>query len=331
MKILITGSEGFFGSHLVEKFLSQGFEVTCFVQYNSFSSLGWLQELAPTFPEIESRIQFGDIRDIESISKALSSVDICINLAALIAIPYSFENPRSYFETNVLGTFNVMESCLKSNVKRVIHVSTSEVYGTPKYTPISEDHAIQTQSPYAASKAAADHLVTSYFHSFGLPVVILRPFNLFGPRQSTRAVIPSIITQAMSQNRIKVGALTPRREFNFAPEVANAFLNVALSEKGIGEVFNVGNGTDLSIGEVIEYVLQLTNRKCEVVQDAQRIRPNSSEVLKLQSDSTKLLKTFGWKYSNSGKDGFLERLENTIAWYAKEENRSKFNSKRYGI
>ena len=331
MKILVTGSEGFFGSHLVETLLKSNHEVSCFVQYNSFSSIGWLEDVSKKFPKIRKSIHFGDIRDIETVKKALSNVDICINVAALIAIPYSYVNPRGYMETNALGTLNILEACRQNSVSRIIHVSTSEVYGTPKTIPITELHPIQTQSPYAASKAAADNLAMSYFHSFELPVVILRPFNLFGPRQSTRAVIPTIVTQALQSDEIRIGSISTRREFNFVTEIAKAFEKVALSEKGVGEVFNVGNGTDISIEEVIRFVLEITGRNCKVIESNERLRPLNSEVMTLQSDSTKIAKTFDWSYNLSGLEGFKSGLEDTVAWYSLPENLDKFNSKEYGI
>lgn len=331
MKFLVTGSEGFFGSHLVETLLKSNHEVSCFVQYNSFSSIGWLEDVSKKFPKIRKSIHFGDIRDIETVKKALSNVDICINLAALIAIPYSYVNPRGYMETNALGTLNILEACRQNSISRIIHVSTSEVYGTPKTIPITELHPIQTQSPYAASKAAADSLAMSYFHSFELPVVILRPFNLFGPRQSTRAVIPTIVTQALQSDEIRIGSISTRREFNFVTEIAKAFEKVALSEKGVGEVFNVGNGTDISIEDVIRFVLEITGRKCKVIESNERLRPLNSEVMTLQSDSTKIAKTFDWSYNLSGLEGFKSGLEDTVAWYSLPENLDKFNSKEYGI
>jgi NAD dependent epimerase/dehydratase len=331
MKILITGSEGFFGSHLVDLMLRQDIELRCFVQYNSFSSIGWLEDLLSEHPKLVDQVFFGDIRDLESVQKAMKDIDICINLAALIAIPYSYLNPRGYFETNVIGTQNVAESALRANVKRLIHVSTSEVYGSPKYTPIDEGHPINAQSPYAASKASADHLVLSYYYSFELPALILRPFNLFGPRQSTRAVIPSVITQALIGNSIRLGATTPTREFNFAPEIARAFLSAALSEKGIGETFNVGNGVDFSISEMVEEVLRIMQKECEIVEDVERLRPKLSEVIKLQSNSSKFTNTFDWKYAYSGKDGFQAALGKTIDWYSQTPNLQKFRGHRYGI
>ena len=331
MKILVSGSEGFFGSHLVERLLRSGLDVTCFVQYNSLSSAGWLDDLSNTFPTIRKKLVFGDIRDLESVNRAMNGIDVCIHLAALIAIPYSYKNPRGYLETNAIGTLNVMESSLRNNVKRVIHVSTSEVYGTPKWTPISEEHPIQTQSPYSASKAAADNVAMSYYYSFGLPVVILRPFNLFGPRQSTRAVIPSIITQALKQDSISLGSTLPRREFNYVPEIAEAFLKVALSEKGVGETYNVGNGTDLSIAQVVGFILELMNKDCKIIEDRERIRPKLSEVETLQSDSTKMHKEFDWKYGLPGVEGFKQGLLQTIDWYSDSRNLSKFYSDEYGI
>lgn len=331
MKFLITGSEGFFGSHLVEELLKAGHDVRCFVQYNSFSSIGWLNQVYKKFPSVPKEIYFGDVRDVESINKAISNVDICINLAALISIPYSYVNPRGYFETNTMGTLNVLQACLENSVRRVIQVSTSEVYGTPKTTPISEQHLIQAQSPYAASKAAADNLALSYFHAFDLPVVILRPFNLFGPRQSTRAVIPTIITQALNSSEIRIGSLDPRREFNFAPEIAKAFVQVALSDKGLGEVFNVGNGTDLSIKEVLDLVIEISERDYRIIKASERIRPVNSEVLVLQSDSRKINEVFGWSYELRGLEGFKLGLAKTIEWYASVENLDLFQSLEYRV
>ena len=327
-KILITGAGGFIGSHLTQALVKKGFKVTALFRYNSSNSRGWLDEdKNETDGHFESK--FCDIGDSEFINQSTKNKDVVIHLAALIGIPYSYYARESYLKTNINGTFNILEGCLKNDVSKLIHTSTSEVYGTPLITPISEKNVLQPQSPYAASKIAADHLVMSYFKSFKLPAVIIRPFNNFGPRQSNRAVIPTIISQALKEkcSEIKMGSLKPTRDFLFVNDTVNAYLNLINKQKVNGNVYNVGTGVEISIQELIKKILTILNKKnIKISNQSIRNRPKTSEVMRLVCDASKIKKDTNWKSSINSKRDFDKYLLKTIEWF--QNNNSKFSNKK---
>ncbi len=330
MKILITGAEGFIGSHLVEKLVSKGHDVTAFVLYNSFNFYGWLEQINKKVLK-KIRIITGDIRDFQSISAAMKNKDAVINLAALIAIPYSYKTARSYIDTNIIGTQNILEAAKFMKIKKILHTSTSEVYGTAKFVPITEKHPINSQSPYAATKASADQLALSYYYSFNLPITILRPFNTFGPRQSMRAVIPTIIGQVLNSNKINIGNLKPTRDFTFVTDTAEAFSKALASKNTNGEIINIGSNFEISIKEIIQMVALVTNRKVTINKDFNRIRPKSSEVDRLICSNKKAKKILKWKPSYNGKSGFKRALEETIDWFSRKENLKLYKSNIYNV
>ncbi len=308
MKILVTGSEGFIGSHLTELLVEKGFEVKAFVRYNFKNDWGWLEE-SKYKNDIE--IYTGDVRDFDSVYDAMKDVDVVFHLAALIGIPYSYISPLAYIKTNTEGTYNILESGRKLNLKRIIITSTSEIYGTAQYVPIDEKHPYNPQSPYAASKASADHLALSYYRSFGTPVTIIRPFNTYGPRQSARAVIPTIISQILAgKKQIKLGNLSPTRDLNYVKDIANGFITVGLHENTIGDVYNLGSGQEISIRDLAEKIIELTGKEVEIIGDTQRIRPEKSEVERLLSNAEKAKKVTGWEPKYTLKEG----LKETIDW-----------------
>jgi len=308
MKILVTGSEGFIGSHLTELLVEKGFEVKAFVRYNFENDWGWLEE-SKYKNDIE--IYTGDVRDFDSVYDAMKDVDVVFHLAALIGIPYSYISPLAYIKTNTEGTYNILESGRKLNLKRIIITSTSEIYGTAQYVPIDEKHPYNPQSPYAASKASADHLALSYYRSFGTPVTIIRPFNTYGPRQSARAVIPTIISQILAgKKQIKLGNLSPTRDLNYVKDIANGFITVGLHENTIGDVYNLGSGQEISIKDLAEKIIELTGKEVEIIGDTQRIRPEKSEVERLLSNAEKAKKVTGWEPKYTLEEG----LKETIDW-----------------
>lgn len=304
----MTGSGGFIGSHLTEKLVKQGHEVKAFVHYNSSNRWGWLDR-----SEITESVEVisGDIRDYDSVSAAVRGTDVVFHLAALIGIPYSYVSPMAYIKTNMEGTYNVLQAGRESGVRRIIHTSTSEVYGTAQTVPISEGHPINPQSPYAASKAAADHMALSYYRSFELPVTVVRPFNTYGPRQSARAIIPTIISQILSgADTIKLGNLTPTRDLNFVEDTAQGFITVGLHENTVGQTVNLGTGKEISIGDLARKIIELTGKPVKITQDEQRLRPGKSEVERLLSDASRAKALTGWEPAHSLDQG----LEKTIAW-----------------
>ena len=330
MKILVTGAEGFIGSHLVERLVRLKHKVRAFVLYNSFNSFGWLDTLDD---EIKKKIDIvtGDIRDEKSVKDSVRNCDVVIHLAALIGIPYSYKSPKSYIDTNVIGTLNVLQASKDCNVKKIIHTSTSEVYGTPIYTPIDENHPLQAQSPYASSKVAADHLAISFFKSFNLPVTILRPFNTYGPRQSARAIIPTIITQILSgKNKIKLGNINTTRDLTFIEDTVDGFIS-ALNKKNFGHTINLGTGFDISIKNLTHTIGNLLNRNIQIITDKKRIRPKNSEVLKLQSKNLKAKKLLNWKPKYTKKSGLILGLKKTIDWLKKSKNIKKYKANLYNI
>ncbi len=330
-KIFVTGSEGFIGSHLVEALVKKNYYVTCLVLYNSFNNPGWLKELAKSNKR-NFKLIFGDIRDPEQLRDILKKQDVVINLAALIGIPYSYKSVRSYFETNVMGLINILEASKSLNLEKIIHVSTSEVFGNPKYIPIDENHNYFSQSPYAASKASADQLALSYFNSFSLPITIIRPFNTFGPRQSLRAVIPTLITQYLNNNKnIKIGSLFPVRDLTYIDDTVDAFLKVIQSKKNLSGMFlNLGSGFGISVGNLNLKISKLLGVKKKIVLDKKRIRPKKSEVNILISSNKKIKKILGWKLKYNKKN-FDKALIKTINWFKDEKNLKEYNSKKYTI
>jgi dTDP-glucose 4,6-dehydratase len=330
-KILVTGADGFIGSHLVETLVQSGYSVRAFVMYNSFNSWGWLDQ-SPAEIHTNLEVFAGDIRDPHGVRQAMEGCDVVIHLAALIAIPYSYHSPDTYIDTNVKGTLNVLQAARSLGVNRVIHTSTSEVYGTARFVPITEEHPLQGKSPYSASKIAADQLAYSFFASFGLPVVIVRPFNTFGPRQSARAVIPTIITQIANGNhQIKLGAVSPTRDFTFVRDTVDGFISAMKSDQGMGEVVNFGSNFEISINNTAKMIAQVMNVEIEIITDEARLRPNDSEVERLWADNSKAKELFGWSQRYGGNDGFVRGLAETVMWFSQPENLRMYKSSKYNI
>lgn len=326
---MVTGAEGFIGSHVVEKLLAVGHDVTAYVLYNSLNKAGWL-DTANSDLQRDVRFVFGDVRDADSIQSAVDGQEIIVHLAALIAIPYSYQAPRSYFETNVIGTMNVMEAARRAGVSRVVHTSTSEVYGSAQYVPIDEKHPLVGQSPYSASKIGADQVAHSYWSSFGVPVTTVRPFNTYGPRQSQRAFIPSVVVQMLSGvKQISLGSLAPTRDLTFVTDTAEGFRSVAEGDGGLGEVYNMGSGFEVSMGAVVEMLSDIAGRKVSVAEDPERIRPENSEVERLWSDSSKLESALAWKPDHAGLGGLYRGLEKTYAWFRDNYDQAGYDAKRY--
>lgn len=331
MKVFITGSEGFIGSHLTEKLVQKNYDVICLVQYNSFNSWGWLDRIDPKIKK-NMKVITGDIRDSELINQIIkkNKVDCIINLAALIGIPYSYRAPKSYFDTNVNGVMNLLNASNLSSVKKIIHTSTSEVYGTPTYLPIDEDHPVSAQSPYAASKIAADQLALSYQKSFGTPVSIIRPFNTFGPRQSARAIIPTIITQILKNKKtLSLGSLHPTRDLTYIDDTTEAFLSMIKSKKGIGEVTNIGSGSEISVKDLVKKISSIMGVKVLINKERRRIRPKNSEVLRLCASIKKAQRILKWKPKYSSDLRFQECLKKTIDWFLKNRNLEIYKSNLY--
>ena len=326
--IAVTGSEGFIGSHLVELLVHEGYEVRALVQYNSFASWGWLDTLAPDVLRSVD-VVLGDVRDRGSMLALTRDADAICHLAALIAIPYSYEAPHSYLATNAGGTLNVLEAARAHSTPRLIHTSTSEVYGTALTVPISESHPLQAQSPYSASKIAADKLVESYHLSFGVPATTLRPFNTYGPRQSARAVIPAAISQIAAGHRaIRLGDLTPTRDFNFVRDTAAAFLALVEADDDVlGRTFNAGSGREVSVGDVVALIADIMGRDVEVVGDSARLRPPSSEVQRLVCDSDALHALTSWKPQHTLEEG----LRITADWFCDPINLAAYKPERYNV
>tara|TARA_Y100001970_G_scaffold120839_2_gene149909 strand:+ start:14932 stop:15924 length:993 start_codon:yes stop_codon:yes gene_type:complete len=324
-KVLVTGADGFIGSHLVELLFAEGFSVKALAQYNSFNHWGWLEDINCK-EDIE--IVTGDIRDPYFCNEICKNIDIIFHLAALIAIPYSYIAPQSYVETNISGTLNMCKAALEQNVSRLIHTSTSEVYGTAQYVPINEIHPLQAQSPYSASKIGADSMAISFFNSFNLPVTIVRPFNTYGPRQSARAFIPTIISQiASNQTNLKLGDTKPTRDLNFVTDTCRGFLELAKESKSIGEVINIGSNFEISVGEVAKIIKKEMGSSIKIITDKSRIRPEKSEVMRLWCDNTKIHKLTGFKPDYNIHTG----LKKTISWFLQPENLSKYKADIYNV
>lgn len=330
MKTLITGADGFIGSHLVEQCIERGDEVRALVKYNSLNSWGWLEHLAVK-PPANLEVVAGDIRDPQLCSDIVRGCDRVLHLAALISIPYSYTAPDSYIDTNIRGTLNLLLAARSVGVKRFVQTSTSEVYGTAQYVPIDEHHPLNAQSPYAASKIAADQLSLSFFASFGVPVVIARPFNTYGPRQSARAVIPTIITQLIKGSTLHLGALHPTRDFCFVEDTVSAFLAIADSTDGAGETFNFGSGHEVSIFDLAHEIADIIGRAPSFGLESARVRPASSEVGRLCAKVDKMKNTFGWEAEYSGTSGLERGLRKTIAWFSDQANFARYKVARYNI
>jgi NAD dependent epimerase/dehydratase len=331
MKVLVTGAGGFIGSHLVESLIHLGKSVKAFVHYNSRNSWGWLEIFNP---EIKKALEIftGDICDPFSVKEAMKDCDLVYHLAALISIPYSFHSPKMYVDINVKGTLNVLQAARELGVQRVIHTSTSEVYGTALFTPITEDHPLQGQSPYAASKIGADHLALSFYRTFNLPVIICRPFNTYGPRQSARAVIPTIILQiASGRQKIELGALHPTRDFSYIQDTVEGFLALAEAEEVAGEVLNLGSGFEVSIGDTALLIAEIMGVPIEFECQENRLRPEKSEVERLLSSNQKMLTKTKWIPRWSGKDGLQRGLSLTIDWFLDKDNSKYYKPTLYNI
>jgi NAD dependent epimerase/dehydratase len=330
-KILVTGADGFIGSHLVEDLVRRGSNVRAFVQYNALGRCGWLDHCDPeTAGHFE--IFSGDIRDPNGVLEAMSGCTAVAHLAALIGIPYSYHSPDTYIDTNVRGTLNILQAARKLSVAKVVHTSTSEVYGTAQFVPITETHPLQGQSPYSASKIAADQLAYSFFASFDTPVIILRPFNTYGPRQSARAVIPTIISQMLSGAReLHLGSLTPTRDFSYVSDTVRGFVCALDADSGYGEVINLGSGFEVSIGQTVDLISQIMGTEVSVSLEAERVRPRRSEVERLLADNTKARALLGWSPRHSGLPGFEDGLKRTIEWFQGAKNIISPDANRYFI
>jgi NAD dependent epimerase/dehydratase len=326
-RILVTGADGFIGSHLVETLLDEGCNVKAFTYYNSFNSWGWLD----TFPREKLKnveVITGDIRDPNGVRTAVKDVDIIFHLAALIAIPFSYHSPDSYIETNIRGTLNLLQACRDYNIERVVVTSTSEVYGTAQYVPIDEKHPLQGQSPYSASKIGSDKITESFFCSFGTPVVIARPFNTYGPRQSARAVIPTIITQLLNGNKnILLGSIHPTRDFSYVGDVCKGLINLSKFDEAIGREVNIGSGTEISISSLAKLLMELTGAEVEISSEGIRKRPDKSEVERLVCDNRLIKEITGWKPETTLREGLL----NTIEWFKDKENLKRYKDDIYNI
>lgn len=326
-RVLITGADGFIGSHLTETLLEAGTKLRAFCYYNSFNTLGWLDTL-PSNKLKDIEVITGDIRDAGSVRKAVKDIDVVFHLAALIAIPYSYYSPESYVDTNISGTLNVLMASRDFNVQRVLVTSTSEVYGTALYVPIDEKHPRQGQSPYSATKIGADSMAESFYRSFNSPVTIVRPFNTFGPRQSARAVIPTIITQLLAgKTDIKLGSVHPTRDLLFVKDTATGFIAIAKSERTIGEEINIATNSEISVGELAQKLIDIINPKAKIITDESRLRPEKSEVERLCGSNEKLKSLTDWKQEVSLDDG----LRRTIEWFREPSNLSKYKADVYNI
>ncbi|OOB76545.1 NAD-dependent dehydratase [Clostridium haemolyticum] len=325
-KVLVTGAEGFIGSHLTERLVELGADVTALVQYNSFNNWGWIDTFDKNIKD-SIKVITGDVREYDNVKRMVSGQEVIMHLAALIAIPYSYLSPMAYVRTNVEGTTNILEACREEkNIEKIVHTSTSETYGTALYVPIDEKHPMQGQSPYSASKIGADKMAESFYKSFNLPIATIRPFNTYGPRQSARAVIPTIISQILAGKReIKLGSLTPTRDFNYVKDTAEAFVKIAESDKTIGEAINAGSNYEISIGDTVKKIIKLIGHDVKVLCDEERIRPEKSEVNRLWADNTKIKNLTQWTPKYSIDEGLAE----TIDWI--KNNMQYFKTDIYNV
>jgi dTDP-glucose 4,6-dehydratase len=331
MKLLVTGADGFIGSHLTEALVRAGHDVRAFVLYNSFNSWGWLDRCEP---DVRGRFEVfaGDVRDPHGVHTAMKGCDAVLHLAALIAIPYSYHSPDTYVDTNIRGTLNVVQAARDLGLAKVVHTSTSEVYGTARFVPITEQHPLQGQSPYSASKIGADQIAMSFHASFDTPVSIVRPFNTYGPRQSARAVIPTIITQIASGSRqLRLGAVQPTRDFNFVSDTVAGFMAALDSPRSVGEVINLGSNFEISIGETARVIAEEMEADVQILSDAQRLRPEKSEVERLWASNDKARELLGWTPCYGGLDGFRRGLRETIAWFRDPANLAGYKANIYNL
>ncbi len=330
-KILVTGSEGFIGSHVVEELIKQNYKVKAFIFYNFKNSLGWLEENKKKFGK-NIEYHFGDVRNYSTVINAMSNCDAVIHLAALIGIPFSYKSPDSYIDTNINGALNILTAAKNLKLSKVIITSTSEIYGSAQYIPIDEKHPINCQSPYAASKSAADLLSLSFYNSFGTPVTIIRPFNTYGPRQSARALIPTIITQILNkQKKIKLGNIYPTRDFNFVNDVAKSFVKSLTSKNSNGRIINIGSNHEISVENLVYKISKLVGTKIKIISDNNRIRPKKSEVDRLFSDNRLAKEILNWEPSVKGERGLTQGLKKTISWFKKKENLILYKPDIYNI
>lgn len=330
-KVLVTGADGFIGSHLTEALVRAGYDTRAFVMYNSLNSWGWLDRPAE---EVKGNFEVvaGDIRDPHGVTNAMEGCDAVLHLAALIAIPFSYHSPDAYVQTNVTGTLNVLQAARRLGTSRVVSTSTSEVYGTAQFVPITEEHPLNAQSPYAATKVGADQMALSFHRSFETPVAVLRPFNTYGPRQSARAVIPTIISQiATGARQIKLGSLTPTRDFTFVRDTARGFIQAMQCDAAVGRVTNIGSGFEISIGDTVSAIAEAMGAEVEVVQDESRMRPEASEVERLFAGTELAQELFGWNPNFGGRDGFLRGLAETAEWFLDPANLAAYKADRYNI
>jgi dTDP-glucose 4,6-dehydratase len=330
-RILVTGADGFIGSHLTEELVRKGYPVRAFVFYNSFNSWGWIDHCDP---EIKKSIDVfaGDIRDPHGVKNAMKGCNIVLHLAALIAIPYSYHSPDTYVDTNIKGTLNVVQAARELGLDKIVHTSTSEVYGTARFVPITEEHPLQGQSPYSASKIGADQIAMSFYTSFNAPVAIIRPFNTYGPRQSARAVIPTIITQiAIGQRTIKLGALHPTRDFNYVKDTVSGFIDILKSDEAVGNVINIGSNYEISIGDTVQMIADVMGRDIEIESEAARLRPEKSEVERLWADNSKARKLLGWQPKFAGKEGLQRGIQETVTWFTDPTNLKMYKSRLYNM
>lgn len=331
MKVLVTGADGFIGSHLTETLIRHGLDVRAFVFYNSFNSWGWLDHVAQDIRD-NLDVFAGDVRDPYGVKVAMKGCDAVLHLAALIAIPYSYHSPETYVDTNIKGTLNILQAAREYGRVKVIHTSTSEVYGTARFVPITEEHPLLGQSPYSASKIGADQLAFSFHASFGLPVTIVRPFNTYGPRQSARAVIPTIISQiASGQRRVKLGAIHPTRDFSYIQDTVSGFMAALKTDAGVGEVVNLGSNFEISVGETAQLIAEEMGASIEVETDEVRLRPEKSEVERLWADNTKAKALFQWEPRYGGREGFRRGLAETIVWFSDPSNLARYKTGIYNI
>ena len=330
-KILVTGADGFIGSHLTEALVRAGYETRAFVMYNSLNSWGWLDRPAD---DVKGHFEVvaGDIRDPHGVANAMEGCDAVLHLAALIAIPFSYHSPGSYVATNVIGTLNVLQAARLLGTERVISTSTSETYGTAQFVPISEEHPMNAQSPYAATKVAADQLALSFHKSFGTPVAVLRPFNTYGPRQSARAVIPTIISQiAAGERRVKLGALSPTRDFTFVHDTAQGFIKAMECDACVGEATNIGSDFEISIKDTVALIADVMGVEIEIVSDEERFRPADSEVERLYAGVDKARRLFGWAPEHGGRGGFAKGIAKTAEWFQDPTNLAGYKTGQYNV
>lgn len=330
-RVLVTGADGFIGSNLTEHLIRRGYGVRAFVLYNSFNSWGWLDSLPKDIRD-SLDVFAGDVRDPNGVRTAMKGCDAVLHLAALIAIPYSYHSPDSYVDVNIRGTLNILQAARDAGVARVVQTSTSETYGTAQFVPITEEHPLRAQSPYAATKIAADQLALSFHRSFGTPVAVLRPFNTYGPRQSARAFIPAVITQlASGAETLRLGSLHPTRDFSFVTDTARAFEAVLTCDAAVGRTLNAGSGFEISMGETAALLMDVMGRKAEIVCEERRLRPEASEVERLWADASRLRELTGWAPEFAGREGFRRGLERTAEWFSRRENLALYGKGGYAL